>query len=259
MLDVRHLSVNFGAFAAVRDVSFTVEPGQWLMIAGPNGAGKSTLLSAIAQGLPYEGQVLLSGREVRREKPRERARAMGTLSQSHAVGYAFTVEEIVRLGRYAFTGAFSGFGAEDERAVREALRFTGMEPLRAHSVLTLSGGELQRAFLAQLFTQNPPLLLLDEPTNHLDLAYQKQAFELIRRWLTQAGRAAVSVVHDLSLARAYGTHALLLREGRAMAQGTVAEALSRENLQQAYGMDVHGWMRELLSQWPQESDAEARP
>ncbi|MCE5344321.1 MAG: ABC transporter ATP-binding protein, partial [Eubacteriales bacterium] len=215
----------------------------------PNGAGKSTVLNAIAQAVPYTGEVLLFGQDVRRMKTRERAQKMGALTQNHAMGYAFTVEEIVRLGRYAYAGAFSGSSEADEIAVRDALRFTGMEPLRAHSVLTLSGGELQRAFLSQLFAQNPPLLLLDEPTNHLDLAYQKQAFELIRHWLTQPGRAAVSVVHDLSLALAYGTHALLMDQGHTVALGTAREALSRENLQQAYGMDIHSWMRGMLSQW----------
>jgi iron complex transport system ATP-binding protein len=253
MLEVRHLSVHFGAFQAVDDVSFSVKPGEWLMIVGPNGAGKSTVLNAVGQAVPYAGEVLLAGRDARHMKAKERAQKMGSLAQSHTMGYAFTVEEIVRLGRYAYTGAFSGFRETDEQAVRDALRFTGMEPLRAHSVLTLSGGELQRAFLSQLFAQNPPLLLLDEPTNHLDLAYQKQAFELIRHWLTQPGRAAVSVVHDLSLALSYGSHALLMLQGRAIAAGTVAETLSRENLYKAYGMDVHGWMRELFSQWPQET------
>ncbi len=249
MLDVRNLGVRYGVFRAVDGVSFTVNPGDWLMIAGPNGAGKSTLLNAVAQGVPYTGEVLLGGKDARRIPPRSRARRMGLLGQTHTMGYAFTVEEIVRLGRYAYSGAFAGPDAADERAVAEALAFTGMEPYRAHSVLTLSGGELQRAFLAQLFAQNPPLLLLDEPTNHLDLAYQKQAFQLIRGWLKQPGRAAVSVVHDLSLARMFGTRALLLNEGRAVALDGVEETLSRENLSRVYGMDVHAWMGELLAQW----------
>jgi len=249
MLDVRGLTVRYGALRVADGVTFTVNAGDWLMIAGPNGAGKTTVLNAVSQGVPYTGDVLLGGRDVRRMPSRARARRMGLLSQSHAMGYAFTVEEIVRLGRYAYSGAFAGPDEADERAVTEALAFTGMEPYRTHSVLTLSGGELQRAFLAQLFAQNPPLLLLDEPTSHLDLAYQRQTFQLIRDWLTQPGRAAVSVVHDLSLALRYGTRALLMSGGRTVACGGVREALSRENLARVYGMDVHGWMTEMLEQW----------
>lgn len=251
MLDVKDLSVRYGTLDAVHSVSFTVREGEWLMIAGPNGAGKSTLLSAVAQGIPYDGTVLLDGQDVRHMKPRARARRIGVLSQRHAVNYAFTVEEIVRLGRYAYTGAFKGSSQKDAEAVEEALRVTGMAPYRKHSVLTLSGGELQRTFLAQLFAQEPDLLLLDEPTNHLDLAYQKQTFELIRQWLATPGRAAVSVVHDLSLALKYGTHALLLSGGHTAALGETADALSPAHLSQVYGMDVHSWMDDLLSNWNQ--------
>lgn len=249
MLEVRNLSVHYGALCVADGISFSVQAGDWLMIAGPNGAGKSTVLGAVAQGVPYTGSVFLNGQDARRMKPRARARLMGTLNQRQAVNYAFTVEEIVRMGRYAYSSAFLGHSEADERAVREALAFTGMESYRKHSALTLSGGELQRAFLAQVFAQEPGLLLLDEPTNHLDLKYQKQIFDLIRGWLAKPGRAAVTVVHDLSLARKYGTRALLLDHGRVIAAGNAAATLSGENLRSAYGMDVESWMRALLSQW----------
>ena len=249
MLEVQNLNVRYGALAVVDGVGFTVREGEWLMIVGPNGAGKSTVLNAISQGVRYTGGVWLHGQDVRQMRPRERARWLGTLTQNHNVGYAFTVEEIVRLGRYAYSGALEGRNREDAEAVEAALSITGMAPYRAHSVLTLSGGELQRAFLAQIFAQNPRLLLLDEPTNHLDLAYQKQVFGMIREWLREPGRAAVSVVHDLSLARQYGTRALLLNGGKVVADGPIAQALSPENLRQVYGMDVYGWMRQLLGTW----------
>ena len=126
---------------------------------------------------------------------------------------------------------------------------TGVAPLVNQSVLTLSGGELQRTFLAQLFAQNPQILILDEPTNHLDLIYQKQVFELIQNWLRQGNRAVISVVHDLSLARAYGTHAMLLNQSLPVAYGTIEEVFSSEKLNQAYRMDVRAWMQEMLGQW----------
>ena len=124
-----------------------------------------------------------------------------------------------------------------------------MTALRHASVLTLSGGELQRAFLAQVFAQNPRLLVLDEPTNHLDLAYQKQIFSLIEEWLAQGDRAVVSVVHDLSLARAYGTHAVLMQRGKCLSSGAVRDVFAPDLLAQAYDIDVYAWMRGLLGQW----------
>lgn len=250
MLEVQHLSISYGTHQVVKDLSFQVQEGQWLMIVGPNGAGKSTVLNAITQGAAYTGTILLNGADIRKQKAAQRAKEVGVLAQNHFVGYEFTVEEIVRLGRYAHsTGLFSGWKDGDEQAVEEALALTGMADLRRQSVLTLSGGELQRAFLAQVFAQNPNLLLLDEPTNHLDLIYQKQVFLLIEQWVKKPGRAVVSVVHDLSLAKAYGTAALLLHKGQLVASGAVSQVLCPQNLDPVYEMDVYAWMRGLLGQW----------
>ena len=101
MLEVSRLSVQFGQKKIVDGLSFTVEEGQWLMIVGPNGAGKSTALNAVTQGAPYTGRVLFAGQDVAKMKPALRAQAIGVLAQNHFVGYGFTVEEVVRLGRFA--------------------------------------------------------------------------------------------------------------------------------------------------------------
>ena len=250
MLEVKNLSVRIGALTIVDDVSFSLAEHNWLMAVGPNGAGKTTLANAISQGIPYEGTVLFEHADVSKMKPLRRAKSMGVLTQSHHMAYSFTVEEIVRLGRYAYAPKlFSVRTDEDEERVDEALRLTGMLGLREQSVLTLSGGELQRAFLAQVFAQNPKLLILDEPTNNLDLVYQKQMFELIGEWVKKPDRAVISVVHDLALARSYGTHAMLLNKGKLVACGEVGSVLTRENLSEVYAMDVYQWMKDMLSQW----------
>ncbi len=154
------------------------------------------------------------------------------------------------MGRYAHSGGLLGRKGEDgEEKVQAAIRRTGLEPCLNQSVLTLSGGELQRTFLAQLLAQDPRLLVLDEPANHLDLVYQKEVFNLVREWLSDKNGAVISVVHDLSLAKAYGTHALLMDSGHAVAQGPVGEVLSPERLNGVYRMDVGAWMRGLYGQW----------
>jgi iron complex transport system ATP-binding protein len=250
MLDVKNLTVQYGSLKIVDDVSFHVKPQEWLMVVGPNGAGKSTVVSAIAQGVPYSGKVKIGEHDIAKMKPKAAAAHFGVLTQNHAVGYSFSVEEVVRLGRYAFSkGMFSPRDKENEDKIEKAIQMTGMEPFRKQSVLTLSGGELQRTFLAQLLAQDPQLLILDEPTNHLDLVYQKQIFELIQNWIKDTGRAVMSVVHDLSLAKAYGTHALLLDRGRAVSCGETAEVLTAQHLNTVYNMDVTAWMRQMLSQW----------
>lgn len=250
MLEISSLTVSYGKRKVIDDLSFSVSEGQWFMIAGPNGAGKSTVLNAVSQAVPYVGSIRFKGREIKTMKAGERARHIGVLLQNNQIGYAFSVEDVVRLGRYAYRSwAFSKEKSDDESAIADALNATGMTYLRNKSVFTLSGGELQRCFLAQVFAQQPELLLLDEPTNHLDLVFQKQIFGLISEWLKVPGRAVISVVHDLSLARAYGSHALLIKDGKRAAIGTAEEVFTASNLENVYSMDVNGWMQSLLKQW----------
>lgn len=250
MLQAEHITVRYGDHVVVHDLSFTLQEGQWLMLVGPNGAGKSTLIEAVSQGVPYEGTISLEGKDIRRCKPSLLAQKIGVLAQKNSVGYAYSVEEVVGLGRYAYTSnIFSTRDDDGEKQIETALSLTGLRDLRHASVLTLSGGELQRTFLAQVFAQNPQVLILDEPANHLDLIYQKHIFSLISDWLKQPGRAVLSVVHDLSLAKRYGTHAVLMNRGECAAQGEIQQVLTPEKLQEVYGMDVYGWMREMLGQW----------
>lgn len=250
MLKAENITVQYGEQVIVDHLSFHLQEGQWLMLAGPNGAGKSTLIEAIAQGVPYTGSFQLHGKDIRRIRSSQIAREIGVLSQKNAVGYAYSVEEVVGLGRYAYTKNFlSSRDDEGQELIERALELTGLKQLRHASVLTLSGGELQRTFLAQVFAQNPKILILDEPANHLDLVYQKHIFSLIQEWLVQPGRAVISVVHDLSLARKYGTHAVLMNRGKSIAQGKMDDVLTPDRLQAVYDMDVHQWMRDLLGLW----------
>jgi len=250
MLKAENVTVRYGEHTVVDGLSFHLKEGQWLMLAGPNGAGKSTLIHAVSQGVPYTGRISLAGKDIRRFRPAQLAQKIGVLSQKNNVGYSFTVEEVVSLGRYAHSrGIFANGDDSGEARVENALKLTGLEHLRNASVLTLSGGELQRTFLAQVFAQDPEILILDEPANHLDLVYQKHIFSLIQEWLKQPGRAVLSVVHDLSLAKRYGTHGVLMDHGKCIAYGALDEVLTPENLRDVYDMDVYAWMREMLGQW----------
>ena len=250
MLSTEHLSVSFGETRAVADVSFRVQAGEWWTLAGPNGAGKTTLANALTRGVKYTGKVLLDGRDAAAYKTGEYARKVGILSQMNTVLYAYTVREVAEMGRYAHREGFlRGKDPEGAEKVEQALALTGLSEIQDRSILTLSGGETQRVFLAQVLAQDPELLILDEPANHLDLPFQQQFFELVQEWLKTSGRAVITVMHDLSLARRFGTHALLLDGGKCAAQGTVQDVLTPENLQQVYRMDVHGWMREMFAQW----------
>ena len=249
MLEAENLTIRYGTCEIVKNISFTLESGQWFMLIGPNGAGKSTILNAISGSAAYTGTLRCMGQNIRRFSRRELAKAMGILAQGNSVGYGFTVREVVALGRYAHRGESP---AKKEAHIRSAMELTGITELANKSVLQLSGGELQRTFLAQVFAQDPRILILDEPTNHLDLIYQKHIFEVVRNWLSLGDRAVISVVHDLNLVQAYGTHAMLMDHGHTLAQGNISSIFEGTELNHAYGMDVRSWMLSMLKQWERE-------
>ena len=250
MLSIENLGVLRGDKQVLKQVSFEIKSGQWWMLLGPNGAGKSSMIMAVSKALPYAGSVCCMGKEVRDIRPKALARFLAVLKQSNPVSYGFLVEDVVRLGRYAYRkGMFSMSDPQQEEWVERALGWTGMEKLRKRSLTTLSGGEIQRAFLAQVLAQDPDLLILDEPSSSLDLKYQHDLFELVARWVKQPNKAVLSAVHDLSIAKKYGTHALMLSEGRMIVQGTVDQVLTDGVLDRVYDMPVRPWMCELLKEW----------
>lgn len=250
MLRVENLSVSYSDVQILDNINFQVEKNDWLMVIGPNGAGKTTIANAIAQGAPYKGRITMEGRDVKAMKARERAKKIGVLMQNHYVAYDYKVREVVGLGSYSRgQGLFSTPSGEENENLMEALRLTGMEEFENRSVLTLSGGELQRTFLSQLLVQNPKLMILDEPTNHLDLVYQEAIFDLIKEWKNQDDRSVISVVHDLRLARMYGNKALLIKDGKVFAFGDIEEVMIRKNLKDVYNFDVYDWMNRLNENW----------
>jgi len=250
MLKAENINVMVDNKKIVDDVSFEIDEHDILMVIGPNGAGKTTLIRAVMGIVPHSGKVYLNDTDIRRLKPRILAQKIGVLTQKHQPQFAHTVYEVVSLGRYAYkNGFFRNLTDEDKEKIREAILLTGIQDLVEQSVLTLSGGELQRVFLAQLFAQDPQILILDEPTNHLDLQYQITIFDIISEWVKEKGRAVISVVHDLNLVYSYGTRAILMENGKINSQGNIRDVLTRENLKSVYKVDVVQWMQSLLRNW----------
>jgi iron complex transport system ATP-binding protein len=254
MLDVNHVSVTVGDRHIVSDVSFSLEAGEKLMIIGPNGAGKTTLIRAVMQAVPHTGKVTLFGKDIARYKPTELARHIGVLTQSHYPQFSYSVRDVVALGRFAYRKNFlQGLTGEDEESIHHAMELTGVDSLADASIQRISGGELQRVFLAQLFAQDPAVLILDEPTNNLDLSYQIAVFDIIDKWVENNNKAVISVIHDLNMVFKYATKALLMSSGERAAYGTAEEVLSTENLNRVYNVDLASWMKGLLKHWEKTS------
>ena len=250
MLNVEHLTCGYGGKPVVKDVSFRVREGEKLCILGPNGCGKTTLLRSLAGLLPCEGSIELAGADLRKLPARQRAQKLALMSQLSPAAFDYTVYETVMLGRYAHQrgGLLSGESEGDRRAVEDSLILTGVWELRDRLVTELSGGQLQRVFLARAFAQEPQAILLDEPTNHLDLRYQVELIDSLRLWTAHPGRCVVGVLHDINLALSFADTVLLLDRGSVLAWERM-EDFDLSLLDGLYGMDVRGHMRQALRRW----------
>lgn len=250
LFQANHITCGYGTQPVVQDVSFSVQPGEMLCILGSNGCGKSTLLKAAAGLLPCSGQVLALGQDFLSLERRQAARTLAFLSQQSSPAFGYTVEQTVAMGRYAHRskGLFQGQTAQDAALVQQALEQTGLWELRHRTITQLSGGQLQRVFLARVFAQDPRIILLDEPTNHLDLKYQLDLMQHLRRWLEGPDRCVVGVLHDLNLALHFADSLLLMEQGKALCQSPVQQ-LDLTLLNQVYGMDVHNYMQTVSQRW----------
>jgi iron complex transport system ATP-binding protein len=237
LLSVDRLTVALDGHTILQDVSFEVSGGEWVGILGPNGAGKTTLLRAIGGHLPFHGDIRLRDVPLNRMGDQERARALAFVRQARSLTFDFTVEEFVLLGRAPHRGWLEAYRRSDRERVREALARVDMEDFGDRSVLSLSGGEMQRVFLAQALVQEADLLLLDEPTAHLDVHYQFSFLEQVR---TQAkmGRTVLAVGHDLELAARYADRLLLIDDGQLRAEGPPRTVLTQDRIASVFGMRV---------------------
>jgi iron complex transport system ATP-binding protein len=234
-LVVEDLCVELGGQTILEKVSFRVAKGGFTALLGPNGSGKTTLLRAICRHVPWRsGRVLIGGEPASELGARALATRVAVLRQEVSLGFDFTVEEIVRMGRSPYKGLLDGDTEEDRSVVKDALALTDMSDLAERSFLTLSGGEQQRVLLARAIAQRPSLLLLDEPTSHLDIRHQLEILTAI----SKLGLTVLAAVHDLNSALRFASEGVLLDRGRVFARGPIGEVLSEERIREVFGVDA---------------------
>jgi len=229
----------------VHGVSVLLRPGVVTALVGPNGSGKSTLLRSLARlHRVRSGRIDLAdgggaARDIAALSAREFATKVTLLSQSRPHPSGLAVRDVVAFGRHPHRRRFAAMADADRTAIERALSLTGMVGMADRAVDRLSGGELQRVWLATCLAQETDVLLFDEPTNHLDLRYQVETLDLIRDLADDHGTAIGVVLHDLSHAAAIADQVVLLGSGRVHASGDPADVLTTDHLTEVYGIAVH--------------------
>ncbi|MCZ7417445.1 MULTISPECIES: ABC transporter ATP-binding protein [unclassified Streptomyces] len=242
-VDVEDLSVEIAGATLVRDVTVRAGSGRLVGLVGPNGSGKSTLLRCVYRALrPTAGTVRLDGDDLHAMTPREGARRLAALPQEVVTEFAFTVAEVVAMGRLPHQSAAARTSASDREQCALALKRVGAEHLVDRTFQTLSGGEKQRVLIARALAQEPRVLVLDEPTNHLDIAQQLEVLSLVRDRAagdTADGMTVLTALHDLNLAAAYCDELYVIARGAIVASGPPGEVLGEELLADVFGVRAH--------------------
>lgn len=250
MLEVKNIYCGYNGEDVVKNVSFKVNRGENICIVGPNGCGKSTLLKAIANLLSFKGEILLDGKDTKLLKRKELATKVSLMTQSSNILFPYSIYETVALGRYAhLNGVFSRLSKNDDEIINKSLDKVGILDIKYKLISELSGGQLQRVFLARAFAQDPDVIILDEPTNHLDLRYQIEILDYLKLWAKENNKIVVAVLHDLNLVQNFGDKVLMLKDGTLINNGDTREVLNGRDLEEVYGIDIKSFMLRTLNKW----------
>jgi len=221
-----------------RDIALSLQAGEVMALLGPNGHGKTTLLKTLLGLLPAQGgSIALDGRPLAEFGVGERARKLAYVPQAHAGTFAFSVAEVVLMGRTAHRSLLAAPSAHDRAVAQAMLQRLGIEALAQRPYTEISGGERQLVLIARALAQEPRYIVLDEPTASLDFGNQGKVMAQIRD-LAGAGLGVLFTTHDPNQALRYADRAMLLREGRELASGPAAALLTRENLTALYGSEI---------------------
>ena len=251
MLELKNISAGYGADDVIKEINLSVAPSECISIIGPNGCGKSTLLKVIAGLLPYKGEVLLNGQAIKAMKRTMLASKIALLSQMSALYFSYSVFDTVMMGRYVYNkGKLSSVPSKNDREiVLNCLSATNLLDLQDSDITKLSGGQLQRVFLARALAQDPQIILLDEPTNHLDFKHQIELVNYLKAWAIDNNRAIIGVLHDINLAMLLSDNVMIMHNGKCLAQGQGRDVVTDELLENVYEIDVASYMRQLCKWW----------
>ncbi|MFI1753928.1 siderophore ABC transporter ATP-binding protein CdtA [Streptomyces sp. NPDC020571] len=239
-LSATGVTVAYDGVDVVHDAAVRLRPGEVTVLVGPNGSGKSTLLRTVARLQRARGATLsLDGTtDGLALTSREFSRYVALLTQGRPTPGGLTVRDVVEFGRYPYRGRWGRPDPDGPAAVDRALALTGVDGLADCGADHLSGGQLQRVWLASCLAQETGVLLLDEPTTYLDLRYQVELLDLVRDLADDHGIAVGVVLHDLDQAAAVADRITLLEAGRIVADGPPEEVLTPERLTAVYGIRI---------------------
>lgn len=235
-ISVNNLDYSYGKEKVLNGVSLTINRGQITVLSGPNGSGKSTLLSCLHK---------LSLPEIKKNK--DRAKYIAYLEQNENAVWDYKVFDYVLMGRYCHTGFTGLYSSNDRKVTENIMQWVQIDNLAQRSIFELSGGEFQKVRIARCLAQEPSFLLLDEPVANLDMRYQKDLMEILHNLARTKNMGIVVTIHDVNFAVQHADVLALLPKKKNLIKGTVEEVVTKENLQETYGVPMEIYRHPVLN------------
>lgn len=238
MLDARALAIGYHRQRVASGIDLAVGRGEILCLLGPNGAGKTTLFKTLLGLIPaLEGEVRIDGKPVAILSRAAIARAIAYVPQAQTMEFAYTVLDLVLMGRTAHLGPFASPRAIDRERAEMALADLGILNLAGLEANRISGGQRQLCLIARALAQDAPLIVMDEPTASLDLGNRILVLDRVHA-LRDRGYGVVLSTHDPDQARELATRVAIIAAGRLAAYGSPRETLTAEMLTSVYGTPI---------------------
>lgn len=241
MVEISSLSVTLGGKALLSGVDMKINRGRLNILLGRNGSGKTTLINCLNRTVPYRGKILISGKDLSKLSPGEKARLCAFVPQLLPTP-RLKVGELVPMGRTPHIPIGKRPTDGDISAVTAARERMGLGALWHRELSSLSGGELQRAYLAMALAQDTELLILDEPTSHMDIIAAEEFMTLCRKLVDGSGKTLLVTVHDIASAVRFGDDITVVKDGRPVFSGAKEACLEAQILEKTFSLEryTHG-------------------
>jgi iron complex transport system ATP-binding protein len=248
IIEVCNLSFSYDSSPVLKNLNFNISKGEFTGIIAPNGAGKSTLLKILASLLRQNsGSVKIKNLDIDRYSRTEIAQLTAYVPQTPHINANFTVQEIVKMGRFPYKGLPKE--QEDSIVVHKLLEKMDLKRLKDRSIATLSGGEKQRVLITAALAQEPDIILLDEPTSALDIKHQQSILYFLSQLTQSTQTTVITVMHDINLSAQFCTNLILLSDAKLIKDGPPENVLKFPIIEKVYGVkvyiDIHPFTKSL--------------
>ena len=239
-LKLENFSSGYKNNFVVSNINLSVNSGEWLGVIGPNGSGKSTLIKGILRIIrSFEGNIYLKNKDIKFFSNKKISQTISFLPQQLNSNLMLTVKQLVALGRSPYKEFWEfDLNKNDQEKINRSLNLVDMYSFKDKQINQISGGQLQRAYLALALAQEPEILILDEPTNALDLKYQIKLLEIIKDLKLNSNISVITILHDLNLAARYSEKIIALKSGKSIGYGSCNEIINEKFIKEIFDINV---------------------